>query len=56
MIDLDAYIQSVQGLKTLFLVHGEEEGMSALAQRMKQKNAALNVIMPEKEMEYDLGV
>jgi metallo-beta-lactamase family protein len=31
--DLDALIQSVTGLKELFLVHGEESGMYALAER-----------------------
>ncbi len=45
--DLDGYIQSIQGLKTLYLVHGEERGMFALAERTAAaKN--VSIIMPER--------
>lgn len=48
--DLDQLIQSVKGLKGLYLVHGEESGMYALAER----NAAVisaPITMPERGME-----
>jgi len=45
--DLDALVQSVPDLKGLYLVHGEESGMYALAER----NAAVikaKIVMPER--------
>ncbi len=52
--DLDKLIQSQPSLKGLFLVHGEEEAMFALAER---SSVALDteITMPEREMEYVLA-
>lgn len=52
--DLDTLIQSVKGLKGLYLVHGEERGMFALAER----NAVamkIDVTMPERGKENILA-
>jgi metallo-beta-lactamase family protein len=46
--DLDAFIGSIQGLKTLFLVHGEEEAMRALAKRCQVAKPDLQIILPER--------
>ncbi len=52
--DLDKLIQSQPSLKGLFLVHGEEEAMFALAERTA---VALDseVTMPERGAEYQLS-
>lgn len=52
--DLDALIQSVQGLKGLYLVHGEESGMYALAERNTAARE-MQVTMPERGKEYILA-
>ncbi|MBP9773228.1 MAG: MBL fold metallo-hydrolase [Candidatus Peribacteraceae bacterium] len=49
--DLDAYIQSIDGLKKLYLVHGEEVGMHALAERTIAAKP-IEVILPQREAEY----
>lgn len=51
--DLDKLIQSQTDLKGLFLVHGEERGMFALAERTAVALES-EVTMPEREAEYDL--
>ncbi len=51
--DLDAYIKSIPGLRKVFLVHGEEQGMFALAERTAAFSKA-EVIMPEREKVYEL--
>lgn len=52
--DLDRYIQSIDGLTTVFLVHGEERGMFALAERTAAaKN--IDVIMPERGKVIEVG-
>lgn len=51
---LDTFIQAVPGLKQLFLVHGEERAMFALAERTAAAKD-IDVIMPEREKEYELG-
>ncbi len=51
--DLDKFIQSIQGVKKLFLVHGEERAMFALAERTAAAET-IEVIMPEREKEYVL--
>lgn len=52
--DLDALIQAIPGLKGLFLVHGEERGMFALAERSVAA-MNVNVEMPERGREYVLA-
>jgi metallo-beta-lactamase family protein len=49
--DLDRLIQSVKGLKKLFLVHGEESAMYALAERNAASITA-EITMPERGKEY----
>lgn len=51
--DLDTFIQSVPGVKKLFLVHGEERAMFALAERTAAAEA-IDIVMPEREKEYIL--
>ena len=52
--DLDAYVASIQGLRRLFLVHGEERGMFALAERTVAFDGEIAVVLPEREQAYDL--
>lgn len=52
--DLDKLIQAVPGLKGLFLVHGEERGMFALAERTVA-SMKVHVEMPERGKEYILA-
>lgn len=52
--DLDTLIQSVPGLKSLYLVHGEERGMFALAERTVAAKK-IHVEMPERGKEYILA-
>jgi metallo-beta-lactamase family protein len=54
MHDLDSYIDAVSGLKKIFLVHGEEEGMGILAKRTKEKHPDLAIEMPERGSVYEL--
>ncbi len=51
--DLDRFIQATKGVKQLFLVHGEERAMFALAERTAVA-AKLDIVMPEREKEYVL--
>lgn len=48
--DLDALIKSVSGIKQLFLVHGEERAMFALAERTAA-SIKTDIVMPEREKE-----
>lgn len=48
--DLDAFISAQKSLKKLFLVHGEEKGMYALAERTIARQK-IDVIMPERGKE-----
>lgn len=53
MTDLDAYVEAVEGLRTLILVHGEYGEMEPFAKRLKRlKN--LEVFLPEREQEIVL--
>ncbi len=52
--DLDRYISAIQGLRKLYLVHGEERGMFALAERTAAFDGEVEVVMPEREQVYDL--
>lgn len=51
--DLDAVIQAQKQAKKLFLVHGEEQGMFALAERSAAVITA-EITMPERGVEYVL--
>lgn len=51
---LDEYVQHIKGLKTIVLVHGEQDSREAFAERIKQYKADANIIMPEKGVEYEL--
>lgn len=53
MIDLDAYIKGIDGLKTVILVHGEEEQMIPFAERIQTMKPACRVLMPKKEEEIE---
>lgn len=52
--DLDKCIQSIPTLKKLYLVHGEERGMFALAERTAAFKKDIEVIMPEREKVYEI--
>jgi metallo-beta-lactamase family protein len=52
--DLDEYIASIPHLKRLFLVHGEERGMFALAERTAVADGDIEVVLPERGKVYDL--
>jgi len=54
MHDLDEYISSIQGLKKLFLVHGEEGAMGVLAERTKKNHADMDIVMPERGEMYQV--
>jgi metallo-beta-lactamase family protein len=48
MKDLDSYIQSIDGLKTVILVHGEETQMQPFAERIATYKQC-RVLMPARE-------
>ncbi len=52
--DLDAFIHHQNDLKNLYLVHGEEEGMFALAERASINLKHCKVTMPERGVEYGI--
>ncbi|MCA9370695.1 MAG: MBL fold metallo-hydrolase [Candidatus Peregrinibacteria bacterium] len=54
MADLDHYVCSIKGLKTLILVHGEETQMQPFADRMKQACSGIHILMPERDEEIIL--
>ena len=51
--DLDSFIQAIPELKKVFLVHGEERAMFALAERTVAAKP-IEIVMPEREKEYIL--
>ena len=53
MDDLDVYVKDIQGLKKVFLVHGEIEQMVPFAERI-EKMIGADVTLPERGVEYDL--
>ncbi len=52
--DLDAFIHHQKALKNLYLVHGEEEGMFALAERASTALKHCAITMPERGVEYKI--
>lgn len=55
MHDLDSFIKSVPGVRRIFLVHGEEEGMEALKNRT-EKNLRIPVLMAKRGEESYIAV
>ena len=55
MRDLDAYITSIEGVRKVFLVHGEEQGMMALKART-ENNLHIPVTMAIRGEESDIAV
>ena len=53
MKDLDLYLASIKEVKKVYLVHGEEEGMQALARRT-HKMLGIEVCMPERGQIFDI--
>ncbi len=53
MDDLDRYVEGVEGLKKLILVHGEAEQMDAFAVRMRTK-LGIEVECPEREQVLEI--
>ena len=53
MKDLDLFLASTKEVKKVFLVHGEEEGMQALAKRT-HKMLGIEVRMPERGQAEDI--
>ena len=49
MGDLDAYVDSIPGLKRMILVHGEEAQMVPFSQRTKERHPTIEVLMPQRE-------
>lgn len=52
--DLDAFIASATSMKKLFLVHGEEANIQALADRTKNLGSDIEIVMSEYGIAYDL--
>ncbi len=52
--DLDRFIQTTKGVRQLFLVHGEERAMYALAERTAVAKP-MDIVMPERGKEYLLS-
>ena len=51
--DLDAYVFGIEGLKKVFLVHGELEQMMPFAERIRQK-LGIDVVLPKREEVWEL--
>lgn len=54
MVDLDAYVQGINGVRKVFLVHGEVDQMQPFAERIKAMKPGVEVILPEREAVYEL--
>ncbi|PIR52981.1 MBL fold metallo-hydrolase [Candidatus Peregrinibacteria bacterium CG10_big_fil_rev_8_21_14_0_10_49_10] len=52
--DLDAFVEKVEGLQKVILVHGEEEQMTTFAARLSLALKGVEVLMPEREEEIVL--
>jgi metallo-beta-lactamase family protein len=50
MVDLDAYVASVQGVKQVVLVHGELDQMTAFGKRLEQ-TLGVQAFTPAREQE-----
>jgi metallo-beta-lactamase family protein len=53
MEDLDGYIHAIDGLKKVFLVHGEIEQMVPFSERIKAMKQ-IEVVLPERGVDYEL--
>ncbi len=54
MRDLDQFVASIQGLKTVILVHGEDEQMQPFAERIRASRPGVTVHTPEREQVVEL--
>ncbi len=54
--DLDAFVAATEGVRQIILVHGEEQGMHAFAERIRAARPGVTVHEPEREEEIALGV
>lgn len=52
---LDEYVQHINGLQKIFLVHGEQDSREAFAQRIHSYAPDVEVNLPEPGKAYDLG-
>ncbi|MCK5020866.1 MAG: hypothetical protein KAS32_27850, partial [Candidatus Peribacteraceae bacterium] len=51
MQDLDAFVEGIEDLKRVILVHGEQDQMEPFAGRIKASKPDLEIVMPEREEE-----
>lgn len=51
---LDKYVEAIEGLKHVLLVHGELEQMKPFAERIKSRKPSVVVDMPVREQEFVL--
>ena len=54
MIDLDNFIDAIDQLKTVVLVHGEIDSMKPFSERIKHVKTGVNILMPEREEEVEI--
>jgi Cft2 family RNA processing exonuclease len=54
MTDLDNFICSTKGVKKLIFVHGEEDQMQPLADRVSKVCEGIEIIMPERDEEIEV--
>jgi metallo-beta-lactamase family protein len=54
MNDLDKYVCNTEGVKTVILVHGEEEQMTPFAERIRAACPDREVLMPERDEEIEV--
>lgn len=53
--DLDAFVKSVEGVQTIILIHGEEEGMHAFRDRIHAAYPTMTVHEPAVEEAIEIG-
>lgn len=49
------WLKHIQGVKQVFLTHGEDPGRSALAELIKKETGISNIILPLKDEEYEIA-
>ena len=54
MTDLDNFVCSIEDLKKLILVHGEETQMLPLKERLSHVCEGLDIVMPERDEEIEI--
>jgi metallo-beta-lactamase family protein len=53
MTDLDAFVKATEGVKKVFLVHGELAQMEPFAERIREFKK-VEVVLPERHAEYEI--